>query len=270
MTFRPKKSIIFLRYVLATFGVLFLIQTCDLGSPTIAVAFSILFGIYFSNKCLKKNISLKSIVALHFLAYLIFIGGLCILASPIIGSSTPYYDLHPDIIKTEVLFLFALYCLTFTENHLFWKKTYLLSFEVVGLGFILISVLSGHRNYKIDIPNTISSLTWKLPVLQRIGAEPQQLLVGIGLIFGIVSISYIILANNSPCKLRSGNSIKSILDSSLEVPVKLAILPTNMAKTVATNRLPIVPKIAAILFLLRPLTKIKVIIVMIIEITRAN
>ena len=194
--FRPKKSVNLLRYLLALLGSLFLVQTVDLGIASWCVSLFLVLGIYSSNTFLKKGISFKTTLAVHVGLFIIYKLLFWVLSASTGALDSSYFDLHTDIFNSRVQFLAAIYAIVFIENHLFWTKRFTLSFEVLGIGLILLSLLSGHRNYKIDMPNAISSLTWKLPMLQRLGAEPQQLLVGIAFVFGILSMAYIILAND--------------------------------------------------------------------------
>lgn len=193
--YKNNLSIHVLRYILACVGVLFLVQAIDVGVSGLYITISVLLGMHVSRIFLLRGISFSTTIVIHVLVYALIKTLFLLIQNSYIKTSSPSLDLYPDVIYSQILFLYAAYCIVFFENILFWKKSFTLSIEVFSIGTLLIALLSGHRSYNIDIPNAISSLTWKIPYLQKNGIEPHELLVSISFVFAFLSIVYIYLAH---------------------------------------------------------------------------
>jgi transglutaminase-like putative cysteine protease len=50
----------------------------------------------------------------------------------------------------------------------------------MGVSLLFVYLLAAHRNYHVDAPRQISSLAWKLEILQKFRVEPQHLFLAIG------------------------------------------------------------------------------------------
>lgn len=192
-----------LRYLLGISGGVFLSQMISLGVSFWYVLLAIIAGLFFSNYVLKKETSLKKVLIIHLVLYILyevaFKGINLILSST--GTSEAM-DLYPGTIRAQVSLLLGIYVLSFLENILFWTRANFLIVEIVLSGIALTLLLSGHRNYNIDMPNALSSLTWKEPMLQRFGVEPQQLLIYIAFIFAILALLYAALAAHRTIKTK--------------------------------------------------------------------
>lgn len=185
------------RLILASALGVFISQMIDLGIPLWSVLLALISGLLSSQFLLKRNYSIKKGILYH-IALVISLELIFQLINNSIPKieSSPSLDLYPGVLYSQFQLFIFFYLLAYIENILFWTKQSTLPLEVLSAGTILLVLLSGHREYQIDMPNAISSLTWKLPLLQRYRIEPQELLVGIALVFSIVSLIYTTLASN--------------------------------------------------------------------------
>jgi transglutaminase-like putative cysteine protease/tetratricopeptide (TPR) repeat protein len=184
-----------IRYLLAIALGVFFSQMISLGISFWYVLLALVSGIFLSNHCLKNNFSAKRIILIHVLAIVglevIFFG---FNQAVSIFSTSGSLDLYPGTLHAQTAMFVCIYLLSFTENYLFWTRANFLIIELLVSGSILTLLLSGHRNYNIDMPNALSSLTWKHPLLQKFNIEPQQLLIITAFFFAALSLVYAALA----------------------------------------------------------------------------
>ncbi len=190
------KIVSLIRYIITFILILFLAQTVELQINTFLLILSSALGLYVSKRALVKNHVKKSLILNLLLLLGLELALRLFQSSTWLISSTAWFDLHPSVLKDKISFLSLVYLVFYIENTCFWKIFSMLTLEVVSASFLLITALSGHRNYKIDIPNTISSLTWKLDSLQGLNIDPEELLVAIAFFFCVISIIYILLSSS--------------------------------------------------------------------------
>jgi tetratricopeptide (TPR) repeat protein len=198
-----------LRYLLGFFIGIFLSQMVDLGVPFWSVLLSIFSGLALSSIVLNKKVAIGRLLGIHLAVFVLF-ELLFFLINHVISFSdhTKFLDLYPGIIHSQIQLCMVIYLLSFIENYAFWTKANTLFFEIFISGFALLVFLSGHREYRIDVPSAVSSLTWKLPFLQRLKIEPQELLISLALFFSILSILYTVIAVHRGIRNRGTISIR--------------------------------------------------------------
>jgi tetratricopeptide (TPR) repeat protein len=188
-------SIRIIRYIFAIIAVVFIAQTADTGLSLEAILLAVILGISLSNRALKRNQSFKKIFLYSALSFLAFELVVTVFTNFTGTSENPFYDLNPYVLQTKFELLFAIYLIVLVENLLFWTISSTLFFEVLGTGTFLIVALKGHRDYHIDIPSSISSLTWKVQTIQRLGLEPPELLAIISIFFALLTLLYSYLSS---------------------------------------------------------------------------
>ncbi|HMO18831.1 MAG TPA: transglutaminase domain-containing protein [Oligoflexia bacterium] len=221
-----EQTIHILRYILFGLLGLFLAQLVELSISFAAIIAALFSGLCFSNYFLKTGIlgskideaslidnsnspPLKKIAIIHIALY-IFIEAIFYIVNVLFNyiDISPEMDLMPGIALSQTRLVFTLYLFSFIENLLFWTIRGMLYFEILCAGLILLVLLSGHRSYQIDMPNSISSLTWKLPFLQSRRIQPHELLVSIALFFSFTSLGYTILASTRRLRINSSTIIQ--------------------------------------------------------------
>jgi protein-glutamine gamma-glutamyltransferase len=189
-----------LRSIIAIVVTLFLAQVVDLGIDTPWLLLGVVVGILYSGKLLKKKKSFVRIAFGHAVLFLlvsvIFSAANLIITSPAdTAASTDFLVPRYD---DDVFIFCVFYALAFLSNWFFWTQNLAVTVEAVIGSALFVWLLSGHRNYHIDAPKQVSSLTWKLALLQRYQVEPQHLFLTLGVCFALLLVFYFTLASNRP------------------------------------------------------------------------
>jgi hypothetical protein len=103
----------------------------------------------------------------------------------------PYFTIRHLDLAISALLICAL------STWAFWRYRHALTFEVLVLSGTMIALLAGHRNYHLDTPQIINSLSW------RLGLAPQITLLLVG---GIAELFLLIYLYTSPSALFRGKS----------------------------------------------------------------
>ncbi len=210
-----------IRYLLAVALGVFVSQMVPLGVSFWYVLLALAAGLFVSNYFLAKDVSLKKILLLHSICLIAFEGIFFLINISISAfNSTPSLDLYPGTLYSQAALLIFIYLVSFIENYFFWTRANFLILEIVLTGSILVILLSGHRNYNIDMPNALSSLTWKHPLLQSLNLEPQQLLIIVAFFFATLSLLYAALAAHRTIK----HNKRIVIQKSAPSPVLSSIV----------------------------------------------
>ncbi len=186
------QSIRIIRYIFAFLGAVFVAQTVDSGISFLVILFTLCIALALSNRCIKNGPKLKQLYIYSIASFIVVeILSRLLLEKLSIGN----LDLLPYVLRTKFELIFLTYLIILVENTLFWTVAQTLFLEVLATGSLLVLALKGHRGYHIDIPSSISSLTWKIQAFQSWGIEPPELLATIGVIFSILTLLYSYLSS---------------------------------------------------------------------------
>jgi Transglutaminase-like superfamily len=199
----------FFRGCLAFIATIFLVQAIDLGLNTSLLTLALLSGGYIAGKNLFSSSSFTKLTIFHLFCFLLLYLSLGVANFLILSIfSSAQTDFLIQRLGDE-LFILALFYLTgLISTWLFWTKPAAVGTEGFLTSATIIYILSGHRNYRLDAPKQISSLTWKIDLLQKYSVAPQHLIIGIGIIFALILTAYFISATNRPI-FGKGEEIKS-------------------------------------------------------------
>ena len=197
------------RAVIAVIATLFIVQVVDFGIETGILAFAVVCGITIAGYLLSRGKKFHRVFFWHLALYLAA-GALFKLSNAFIvgGDGPAEMDFYIPRLVDDLWLVFGFYVVSFLATWAFWTISNAVTLEAVVFSGFLVWLLSGHRNYRLDAPKQISSLSWKIEWFQSIGAQPQHLLLALGVIYFFLLISYFVLASNRPV-LGRAQTIKS-------------------------------------------------------------
>lgn len=198
-------------------------------SSKLILLFSFL-GIFLSSKLLLKGISpikilLQHVVAIGALYFIFNLANYLLALSPSISANK---DFLIPLLQDQVLVLVAFYLVSAFSTILYWNFRNYSTWEAFVSSSLFIYLLSGHRNYQIDSPKEISSLSWKISLFQRYLIEPHHLFIALACGYIILLALYLFFSSNRPLFKKENivrNYFKRSLFFNLALPVfLLAIL----------------------------------------------
>lgn len=182
------------------FGILFLSFIVDLNISSFLIALSTILGIYFSSKALiKENSPLR--IFLYQIGILIFFTIFFKFLNSIIlapKNTAAERDFFIPILVDQLVLLYSFYIFSFVSTILYWRYQFYSAFEAFFCSTVFVCLLSGHRNYQIDVPKELSSLSWKIGFLQRNLIEPHHLIIAVSCVYLIALILYLYFSSNRP------------------------------------------------------------------------
>lgn len=190
----------FLRALLTALITLFLAQTVDFGIGIGGLLLAGLGGTLLAGAFLRRNQSLLKILTGHALVLMViwlFFSGANYLATLPEGAA-PSMDFLVPLYADDFFLISLFYGVSFLFTWFFWTRSGAVTVEATLFALTLLWLLAGHRNYHIDAPREIASLAWKVPLFQQLHAEPQHLLLALGVGFTLLLAVYFVLANNRP------------------------------------------------------------------------
>lgn len=190
----------FFRLIIASAFTLFLARVVEFGLSTAWLIAAVTCALFFSGHLVKKKTAFVSVLLVHSIFFL-SLSALFWLANLLLTSlaeTPPYVDFLIPRIADNVLLVSLFYVAAFLSSWFFWTRPRAVTFEALFGSALFVWLLSGHRNYHIDSPRQVSSLTWKVELLQRWRIEPQHLLLGLGTLFVIFVGFYLAASNNRP------------------------------------------------------------------------
>lgn len=96
------------------------------------------------------------------------------------------------VIADTTLVLGMSLVVTLISTLLFWKFRGHLTIESLVLLTLIVSLVSGHRNYQLDAPKELSQIAW------RIGVESQNFFIGLGVLISIFFGFFLVVASSRP------------------------------------------------------------------------
>lgn len=96
------------------------------------------------------------------------------------------------VIADTALVLGISLTVTLISTLLFWKFKSHLTIESLVLLVLVVSLVSGHRNYQLDAPKELSQIAW------RIGVEPQNFFIGLGVLISFFFGVFLVTASSRP------------------------------------------------------------------------
>ncbi len=184
-------------------------------SSKLILFFSFL-GIYLASKLLLKGISPLKIVIRHIIVIfaLYFISNLAnyfLMLSPTVPANR---DFLIPLLQDQCLILISFYLISALSTILYWNFRSYSTWEALISSSLFIYLLSGHRNYQIDSPKEISSLSWKISLFQHYLIEPHHLFIALACCYIIFLALYLFFSCNRPLFIRE-NIVRNYFKSSL-------------------------------------------------------
>ena len=187
------------RAAIAAILTLFLCQAIDFGVTPLYLILSMAGAGMFAGHILGRQVGFLRVVVWHITAWAAISIALSVANSMLLGiEGSKSFDFLIPRITDNLLLLAVFYGIGFLSTWFFWTRPAAVGLEGFAASGLMVWLLSGHRNYRLDAPKQISSLTWKMEILQQLGAQPQHLILGLGIIFCILLVCYFVLSNNRP------------------------------------------------------------------------
>lgn len=201
----------FVRAVLFVLVLVFIQSASELGTSSALVGLVVFTGIILAGKLVRSSVPFIRVAGFHLVAFALVRIGFGVANSFALNPVTadPAMDFRVARILEHLSFLGWSYGLGFVSTWLFWTIRGWLTAEALFLGGFFVWMLSGHRNYHLDAPKNISSLTWKVPLLQSWNVEPEHLILAIGVACSFLLITYFMLATFRPIFRRSAVMIQA-------------------------------------------------------------
>jgi len=190
-----KEQFWFLQICRAALGLLFvcfLVQVVELGISSLTVYLGLICGSYFAGRFLWKHNSFSSVSLKHAIYAVVIYLSLFLLNHLVLklGASFSSADFLIPKLSDDLLLISVFYFIGFVSTWFFWKSRSALTFEALGVSIFFVSLLAAHRNYQVDAPRQISSLAWKLDLLQKFRVEPQHIFLSLGLLLAVGLVFY--------------------------------------------------------------------------------
>ena len=207
------------RFALFAALISFLYQLGQTGVSLFWLLSAVASGMFIAVKCLQKGISAKKIILIHVAVFIVmhFLSKITNLAVISLFSDVAESDFLIPILSETIRVLLLFYSTSLILTWIFWTKSWAHIFETILTSSLLILTLAAHRQYHVDAPKEISSLSWKLAWLQHLDVQPQHIFMLIGGMIFLGFCLFAISANNrmlfgQPEKIESKGS-KSILST---------------------------------------------------------
>lgn len=201
----------FVRIFLASVITLFLARSVDLGVSTPLLLSSVALGSLLAGYLLSRGTGFITTILLHTLLACLC-SFLFSLANTIITSGSDAAASSDFLIAQladKSLLLGIFYATAFLSTWFFWTRPQAVTLEAILFSTAFLWLLSGHRNYHIDAPRQISSLSWKVSLFRELHLEPQHIFLGLGVIFVVLLSGYFILASQRTL-FGSAQTVKTI------------------------------------------------------------
>ena len=220
-----------IRFFLYAALLCFLSQLGQAGVSLFWLLLAVGFGVLLSGKALQKNIRLKKVIAFHLILFIFSYFSLKILNHLFIWAlpDLAQADFLIAILSETGFVLWLFYCLSFFTTWIFWTKSWALLAELLLTGTSLVYIFSAHREYHVDAPKEISSLSWKLQFLQAANIQPQHIFMFIGALIFLSFCAFSLFANNRSL-FGGAEKIKNKgTKSLLSISIALSLLATVLA-----------------------------------------
>ncbi len=225
-------SLQILRFLLYTVLIILISQLGQAGMSIFTLCLSVGLGIFTCGKFLKNKFSFKKTFILHtlffvFLFLLIKFVNFLYLNFLDFSNEFLFSNLYESL---TILLLF--YSVSFLLTWSYWTKSWSSYLELLLLALILVGSLSAHRNYRIDAPKEISSLAWKIPILQ--GLESQHMFIAIGSLLFLFFVLFSSMSKNRQLfgkkEVHKDKGRKNILGFSFGLVLLFSLLSTIIWK----------------------------------------
>lgn len=162
-------------------------------------------GITLSERFLRRGWTFPRAFLLHFSAFLLlrfFFWEWNAISDP----SDAHADFNIALYEDSSMLVFIWYVVAFVGSWLYWCREWAVTLEGTLGSCLLIWLLGGHRNYHLDAPKQITSLSWKLAFLQKYQIEPQHLFLILAAFAALIFAFYFIVSSKRP--LYRGDSVE--------------------------------------------------------------
>lgn len=173
---------------------IFLAVTVDFGTPVWLLVFAVVGGIFACGRFLTRGRPFYAAVVLHgALAAAIFAG---LWLAQAVQLSDP--ENAPFVVfrfAEHIWLILGFYIAAFLLSWLFWTRHAAVTVEATFVSGLFVYLLGAHRNYQLDAPKNVMRFAWENPFFQ---IEPQHMLLGIGVIYTLLLVAYLVLAHERP------------------------------------------------------------------------
>ena len=187
------------RAAIAVVLILFISTAVEFGMSTSLLVLATFIGGFISAQVLKAGKTFGQVFLWHLgLGFVLYLSLKAVNFILLSISSNATWDFFIPRLSDDLFLLAIFYAAGLLSTWFFWTKQQAVSIEGLLSSAALVWLLSGHRNYSLDAPKQISSLSWKIDFFQRIGAGPQHLILGLGAVFVLLLAAYFVLSANRP------------------------------------------------------------------------
>ncbi len=231
-------SLQFLRFFLYSILIFLLFQIGQTGINLFFLLLSVGLGIFTCGRFLRKTIGFKKTLAIHFGLFLLSYIVLRIANSLYLGFNPSGNEFLFSNLSESLIILLLFYSSSFLLTWSYWTKSWSSYLELSLIAFVLVSILSAHRNYQIDAPKEISSLSWKFSLFQSLNLEPQHMFIAIGSILFLFFVLFCTMSKDRQLfgkkEVQKSKGKKNIIGFSFGLVVLASMLSTIIWK-VNTN-----------------------------------
>ncbi|MCB0358006.1 MAG: transglutaminase domain-containing protein [Bdellovibrionales bacterium] len=182
----------FMRALILSLGAVFLWTALDLGTSIAALIAAPVIGVIAAGWGLLHGTRFSRMLFFHVAAAAAFWGVFQLL---LLGGDDSEALLSLYRVWTHVQLLAAFYVAALLLTWFFWTVRSAVTFETVAASGMVVWLLGPHRNYQLDAPKDIVKLAWENPFLT---VAPQHFLLGLGVVFTLFLIAYLVLSHNRP------------------------------------------------------------------------
>jgi hypothetical protein len=156
----------------------------ELGTSPWALSLGVILGTTLASALSFTRLTHRGFLALgiaFYLCYALSFGVLGIIPPGALGSvlAVPSLQLHAELILSAFFVAAA-------STWLFWRTPHALTVEVLLLAGLAVQIMAGHRNFRLDQPQQLNTIAWKLGW----GPLGTVTILGVTLVIGLLSFLY--------------------------------------------------------------------------------
>lgn len=164
-------------------------EVVELGTRPSIILCAAIVGVFVSTQIVKTSLTSRGFIAICLVLYLLFTLLFALLNSIVPISHQNTFAIYLFEKHSEISL--AAFMVAAISTWCFFRFKHVVTLEVLAIFALIVTFLSGHRNYHLDTPILMNSLAWS------IGVRPQFVLVGTAGIAIILGLLYFLTARGS-------------------------------------------------------------------------
>ncbi len=183
----------FLR-IIAVIGITcFVAHLLSLETSSLLLCTASASGVLIAGILVARGNSSIFILSLHIIASIVLFTTLYIANLLLTGApDDPSSDFAVYKIAEHLYLLYFAYLCCGFGTWLYWTNHHTVTLECLFFSVTLVWIMSGHRNYYLDAPQSVAELAWQF------GIAPQHFLIGIGVVSAVVLGLYLSMSSGRP------------------------------------------------------------------------